>query len=107
MLSCVFVLTGPKVYKGYVTVFSRSASKRQATIKKELFETKQEMNLTSAQDEFAKWARLRCKVDKLTQDLDVQSGFADADHDKLTAQTRPWPARSSASRWCSRPLCSS
>lgn len=51
----------------------RASYKKQRTLKKELFETRQKLGLTSAQDEFAKWARLRRSVDKLTQDLDQMS----------------------------------
>jgi protein GET1 len=45
-------------------------------MKKDLFETRQQMNMTSAQDEFSKWARLRRKVDKLTAQVDEQSMYA-------------------------------
>lgn len=48
----------------------RTTYKKQGSLKKDLFETRQKLNLTSAQDEFAKWARLRRSVDKLTQELE-------------------------------------
>lgn len=54
-------------------VFKFSASSKLASMKKELFETRQQMNMTSAQDEFSKWAKLRRRVDKLSQQVDEQS----------------------------------
>lgn len=54
-------------------VFKFSASSKLASMKKELFETRQKMNMTSAQDEFSKWAKLRRRVDKLSQQVDEQS----------------------------------
>ncbi|WFD34740.1 GET complex subunit get1 [Malassezia cuniculi] len=54
----------------YTAVCQRSTYKQQSKLKKELFETRQKLNTTSAQDEFAKWARLRRSIDKLTADLD-------------------------------------
>lgn len=62
-----------KLFAAYTTVCQRASYKKQRTLKKELFETRQKLGLTSAQDEFAKWARLRRSVDKLTQDLDQMS----------------------------------
>jgi len=56
-----------------MAVFKFSASSKLASMKKELFETRQQMNMTSAQDEFSKWAKLRRRVDKLSQQVDEQS----------------------------------
>lgn len=50
-----------------------SAYKKLNAAKKELFDTRQQMNATSAQDEFSKWAKLRRKVDKLTGEVDEQN----------------------------------
>ncbi|KAL4401199.1 GET complex subunit Get1 [Malassezia pachydermatis] len=57
----------------YVRVVNFSASSKLSTKKKELYEMRQQLNMTSAQDEFSKWARLRRKVDKLTQEVDEQN----------------------------------
>ena len=56
-------------------------------MKKDLFETRQQMNMTSAQDEFSKWARLRRKVDKLTAQVDEQSMCASVSYTHLTLPT--------------------
>ncbi|WFD15457.1 glutamine amidotransferase subunit [Malassezia arunalokei] len=57
----------------YVRIVHFSASSKLSSMKKDLFETRQQMNMTSAQDEFSKWARLRRKVDKLTAQVDEQN----------------------------------
>lgn len=56
-------------------IFSSSATRKQAALKKELFTTRQELGMTSSQDEFAKWAKLRRKVDKTLADLEVISKY--------------------------------
>lgn len=60
-------------YKIYARIVNFSAYKKLNAAKKELFETRQLMNATSAQDEFSKWAKLRRKVDKLTSEVDEKS----------------------------------
>ena len=57
----------------YVRIVRFSASSKLSSMKKELFETRQLMNMTSAQDEFSKWAKLRRRVDKLSAQVDEQS----------------------------------
>ncbi|PKI82807.1 hypothetical protein MVES_003230 [Malassezia vespertilionis] len=57
-------------YRIFVAVTQRKASRDLATMKVELYDTRQELNLTSAQDQFSKWAKLRRKVDKLTQQVE-------------------------------------
>ncbi|KAK0552279.1 GET complex subunit get1 [Tilletia horrida] len=42
----------------------------QRRLKADIYNTKQELDKTSSQDEFAKWAKLRRKVDKGLQDLE-------------------------------------
>ncbi|KAF8584821.1 hypothetical protein K439DRAFT_1633221 [Ramaria rubella] len=51
-------------------LFNRPAIQRQRQLKKEILTTKQELLQTSAQDQFAKWAKLRRKVDKGLDDLE-------------------------------------
>ncbi|CAO1636715.1 unnamed protein product [Sympodiomycopsis kandeliae] len=48
-----------------------STLSRQRALKKELFQTRQQLNQTSSQDEFAKWAKLRRKVDKILSELEA------------------------------------
>ena len=38
---------------------------------------KREMNATSSQDEFAKWAKLRRRHDKTLEEYDAKSAFTD------------------------------
>ncbi|EJT99021.1 hypothetical protein DACRYDRAFT_82924 [Dacryopinax primogenitus] len=59
---CVFAL--------YIRLISPEPSKRQAQLRKEVFADKQDLLRTSAQDEFAKWAKLRRKVDKGLSELE-------------------------------------
>ena len=48
---------------------------RQRTLKSEILSTKSELLKTSAQDQFAKWAKLRRSVDKGLADLEKLSEF--------------------------------
>lgn len=45
----------------------------QRTLKPEILQAKLELDRTSSQDEFAKWAKLRRKLDKLIADLEKTS----------------------------------
>jgi tail-anchored protein insertion receptor len=54
----------------YQGVFNRDAVKRQRELKSELLSKKAELLQTSAQDQFAKWAKLRRSVDKGVGDLE-------------------------------------
>ena len=60
---------------------------RQRQLKAELLTTKKELMQTSAQDQFAKWAKLRRSVDK---------GLAELE--KLSESRSPRPADSHTSR---------
>ncbi|KAF8513020.1 CHD5-like protein-domain-containing protein [Hysterangium stoloniferum] len=51
-------------------IFHASTVKQHRQLKKEILSTKQELLHTSAQDQFAKWAKLRRKVDKALEDLE-------------------------------------
>lgn len=55
------------------TVLHRPAANRQKDLKRELFETRQQLAQTSSQDQFAKWAKLKRKVDKTLADLEAIS----------------------------------
>ena len=52
---------------------------RQRNLKSELLVTKKELMQTSAQDQFAKWAKLRRKVDTGIAELEKLSGSCSAD----------------------------
>ncbi|KAI0277409.1 CHD5-like protein-domain-containing protein [Russula aff. rugulosa BPL654] len=57
-------------WAAYQRVFNRNAARRQRELKSELLSKKAELLQTSAQDEFAKWAKLRRSVDKGLADLE-------------------------------------
>jgi len=56
------------------TSLSREAQ-AQWRLKREVVQLKQEMNATSSQDEFAKWAKLRRKHDKTMEEYEVKSAL--------------------------------
>lgn len=55
----------------HLRLFHRSALSQQRRLKKDLFDTRQVLNQTSSQDQFAKWAKLRRKVDKTLAELEA------------------------------------
>lgn len=44
-------------------------------LKREVVQLKREMNATSSQDEFAKWAKLRRRHDKTLEEYEAKSTF--------------------------------
>lgn len=69
-------LTSWQFYTIHQYLFHRTTIQRQHQLKKEILTTKQELLQTSAQDQFAKWAKLRRKVDKGLDDLEKLSEFS-------------------------------
>lgn len=71
-------------YSLYLTVTRSSVVSKQRALKAEILKNKAELLRTSAQDQFAKWAKLRRSVDKGLADLEklnsetasVKSGFS-------------------------------
>lgn len=57
----------------YLRLFYRADLQAQKRLKKDIFETRQTLNKTSSQDEFAKWAKLRRNVDKMVGQLEAVS----------------------------------
>jgi hypothetical protein len=57
-------------FETYSRIFLSSKSKQQRVLRKQVLQDKAELARTSSQDEFAKWARLRRKVDKSLADLE-------------------------------------
>ncbi|PWN37150.1 uncharacterized protein FA14DRAFT_170035 [Meira miltonrushii] len=55
----------------YLRLFNAKDLQQQRQLKKDLFSTRQQLNLTSSQDEFAKWAKLRRSVDKHVAQLEA------------------------------------
>jgi hypothetical protein len=60
-------------FSTYSRIFLSSKSKQQRILRKQVLVDKAELSRTSSQDEFAKWARLRRKVDKSLADLEKVS----------------------------------
>ncbi|KIJ18597.1 hypothetical protein PAXINDRAFT_128849 [Paxillus involutus ATCC 200175] len=58
----------------YCRVFMGASYTRQRQLKAELLTTKKELMQTSAQDQFAKWAKLRRSVDKGLAELEKLNG---------------------------------
>ncbi|KIJ68119.1 hypothetical protein HYDPIDRAFT_173783 [Hydnomerulius pinastri MD-312] len=58
----------------YCRVFMSAGYARQRQLKAELLTTKKELMQTSAQDQFAKWAKLRRSVDKGLAELEKLNG---------------------------------
>ncbi|KAG7446649.1 uncharacterized protein BT62DRAFT_1005940 [Guyanagaster necrorhizus] len=61
-------------YSLYLRIFYSSRAEQQRKLKAEILATKAELLKTSAQDEFAKWARLKRSVDKGLTDLEKLNG---------------------------------
>lgn len=59
-----------KAYALHQTIFNASTVSRQRKIKTEILATKKELSQTSAQDQFAKWAKLKRSMDKGLGDLE-------------------------------------
>jgi hypothetical protein len=57
----------------YLWITGSSLLKNQARLKTQILKTKVEFQATSSQDQFAKWARLRRKMDKDLADLEALS----------------------------------
>lgn len=62
------------MYAGMRLIFLRAARRAQLAHATELRKTKQEIAQISAQDEFAKWARLQRRIDKLQAEGDAAKG---------------------------------
>ncbi|KIM83380.1 hypothetical protein PILCRDRAFT_783674 [Piloderma croceum F 1598] len=57
-------------YALHQTIFNASTVSRQRKLKTEILATKKELLQTSAQDQFAKWAKLKRSIDKGIADLE-------------------------------------
>ncbi|WWC71365.1 uncharacterized protein I206_105320 [Kwoniella pini CBS 10737] len=54
----------------YSKIFLSKASKEQSKLRKQVLKDKAELGSTSSQDEFAKWAKIRRRLDKGLSDLE-------------------------------------
>jgi hypothetical protein len=62
------------LYLKLPTSTSKNA-REQSRLKREVVQLKREMNNTSSQDEFAKWAKLRRKHDKAMDEYEAMSAY--------------------------------
>lgn len=62
------------LYLRLPTSISREAREQQR-LKHEVVQLKREMNATSSQDEFAKWAKLRRRHDKSLEEFEAKSAL--------------------------------
>ena len=60
----------------YSRIFLSRSKAKQQILRKQVLEDKAELGRTSSQDEFAKWARLKRKLDKGLADLEKLSEAA-------------------------------
>lgn len=59
----------------FLPVPTSKAAAEQRKLQAEYLAVRREMNATSSQDEFAKWAKLRRKHDKLLEQLETTSTY--------------------------------
>lgn len=62
-----------QAFAAYQFFLMRPSYTKQRALKKEILANKAELNATSSQDQFAKWAKLRRKLDKGLADLEKLS----------------------------------
>ncbi|WVF67486.1 hypothetical protein IAT40_002242 [Kwoniella sp. CBS 6097] len=58
------------VFSLYSKIFLSSTASKQSKLRKQVLEDKAELGRTSSQDEFAKWAKIKRRVDKGLADLE-------------------------------------
>ena len=80
MCVCVIWLTARlllqlwNIYLALPTEFSKQVAERKK-LQKEYLTIRRDLNATSSQDQFAKWAKLRRQHDKLMEQLEQMSTF--------------------------------
>ncbi|KAJ6521965.1 WRB/Get1 family [Mycena vulgaris] len=74
------------VYMVYLRLFHTATAARQRKLKSEILTLKAELLRTSAQDQFAKWAKLRRNVDKGLADLEKINGEISARKSSFSLQ---------------------
>ncbi|KAL1405779.1 GET complex subunit get1 [Vanrija albida] len=99
LLTQVVAWVGKSVLQGaagaaYSRVFLGGIEKEQRRLRKQVLEDKAELGRTSSQDEFAKWAKLRRKVDKGLAELEKSNA-------KLAAARSTFTSRFSTLIWLS------
>lgn len=72
-------------FAAYQPFFLRPSYTKQRALKKEILANKAELNATSSQDQFAKWAKLRRKLDKGLADLEKLNGSLSSHRSRFTS----------------------
>ena len=80
-----------QVYALYLRIFYSGTVANQRKLKSEILLNKKELLQTSAQDQFAKWAKLRRSVDKGLADLEKLSEYCVIVM-HLSRVAQKWPA---------------
>ena len=80
-----------QVYALYLRIFYSGTVAKQRKLKSEILLNKKELLQTSAQDQFAKWAKLRRSVDKGLADLEKLSEYCVIVM-HLSRVAQKWPA---------------
>lgn len=62
-------------FQTYSAAFLAKPRREQRRLRKQVLEDKAELGRTSSQDEFAKWAKIRRRLDKGLADLEVSSMY--------------------------------
>lgn len=69
-------LRSEQAFQIHQRLFNSKVITEQKSLQKDILETKSQLLKTSAQDEFAKWAKLRRKIDKGLVDLEKLSAYS-------------------------------
>ena len=88
---CFRTRTHMQVYALYLRIFYSGTVAKQRKLKSEILLNKKELLQTSAQDQFAKWAKLRRSVDKGLADLEKLSEYCVIVM-HLSRVAQKWPA---------------
>lgn len=89
--NCLCAHAHMQVYALYLRIFYSGTVAKQRKLKSEILLNKKELLQTSAQDQFAKWAKLRRSVDKGLADLEKLSEYCVIVM-HLSRVAQKWPA---------------
>lgn len=87
-----------QAYSLYLRIFYSSKVSKQRSLKSDILATKAELLQTSSQDQFAKWAKLRRKVDKGLAELEKLSTHFLSESNSCTERYAAQQTASSARR---------
>ncbi|WVQ72047.1 protein GET1 [Cryptococcus sp. DSM 104548] len=73
-------------FAGYSKIVLSSTARKQKALRKQVLEDKAELGRTSSQDQFAKWAKIRRKLDKGMADLEKINSTLQASRSSFTSK---------------------